>query len=302
MPGHLQALVRDTLFGQIARRLTNGKAFPHPEQQDGFEVPERYRNDHPKRQGSDLGNQKKKRSNGEKAASTPAPRERANSEDTAVEEGNNDNVEEGDQGPHDINLVEWYGEDDEEKPLNWSVGRKIFVLSCLMLITVSVYAGSSIFTPGLEEAMMTWQVGRVPATLGLSLFVIGYAVGPLVLSPLTEIPSIGRNAPYLITLAIYVVLQVPAALINSFSGFLVIRFLQGFFGSPPLATGGASVGDMFGSKTRPYALGAWGLSAGERVPRNSVVHVPNELTINFFVQPLDQLLVRIYRVTVKIRR
>lgn len=113
-------------------------------------------------------------------------------------------------------------------------------------------------------AEQTFGVSRVPATLGLSLFVFGYATGPMVLSPLTEIPAIGRTAPYMITLAIYVALQVPAALTNSFAGFLVVRFLQGFFGSPPLATGGASITDMFEPSIRPVALGAWGIRSALR--------------------------------------
>lgn len=214
MSSHISALLRDTLFGQIARRATGGKCFKHPEQQDGFEVPERYRNDHPKRQGQMKKEGKQQSEKGASSSKAP-PRERTNSEDTAVanESQQEDQGEEGE----DHDLVDWYGDDDPENPLNWSLGRKCFVVGCLCLITVSVYAGSSIFTPGLMEAMQVWQVGRVPATLGLSSFVLGYAVGPLFLSPITEIPAIGRNAPYIITLAIYVLLQIPAALTSSFS-------------------------------------------------------------------------------------
>ena len=69
-------------------------------------------------------------------------------------------------------------------------------------------------------------------------------IGPLIFSPLSEIPAIGRNPPYLISFGIFVILCVPTALANNFGGLLVLRFLQGFFGSPVLATGGASLGDM----------------------------------------------------------
>lgn len=63
------------------------------------------------------------------------------------------------------------------------------------------------------------------------------------------------------TLAIFVVLQVPTAIINSTAGFFILRFLAGFIGSPPLATGGATIGDMFHAKYRAPWIGVWGMSA-----------------------------------------
>jgi DHA1 family multidrug resistance protein-like MFS transporter len=69
-------------------------------------------------------------------------------------------------------------------------------------------------------------------------------IGPLLFSPLSEIPFIGRNPVYLLTFAVFLVLCGIAPILNSFSGLLAVRFFQGFFGSPCLATGGASLGDM----------------------------------------------------------
>ena len=39
------------------------------------------------------------------------------------------------------------------------------------------------------------------------------------------------------------------------------RFLIGFHGSPVLATGGASLGDIWAPKKRAYAIAVWGLAA-----------------------------------------
>lgn len=104
------------------------------------------------------------------------------------------------------------------------------------------------------------------ATLGLTLFVIGYGTGPLFLAPLSEIPAIGRTPPYVITLALFVILQPITATVQNIPGLLVLRFLAGFIGSPVLATGGASLGDMFSPKTRPYAIGIWGLAVSSFPP------------------------------------
>lgn len=119
-----------------------------------------------------------------------------------------------------------------------SLVKKCWTVATIMLMTSSVYMGSSIWSPATMDGAMYFGVGEVTATLGLSLFVLGYGIGPLILAPITEIPSVGRTPPYIITLAIFCILQVPTALVKNFAGFAILRFLAGFVGSPPLATGG----------------------------------------------------------------
>jgi DHA1 family multidrug resistance protein-like MFS transporter len=109
--------------------------------------------------------------------------------------------------------------------------------------------------------MAIFGVSQVAATLGLCLFVAGYGIGPMIFSPMSEIPQIGRNPVYLITLALFVALQVPTALATNFGMLLAFRFITGFFGSPVLATGGASLADMYAPSKRAYAMSIWGISA-----------------------------------------
>jgi MFS transporter, DHA1 family, multidrug resistance protein len=68
---------------------------------------------------------------------------------------------------------------------------------------------------------------------------------------------LGRNTPYIVSFFLFVILCIPTALANSYASLLVLRFLTGFMGSPCLATGGASMGDMYGLLKLPYALTAW---------------------------------------------
>jgi DHA1 family multidrug resistance protein-like MFS transporter len=56
------------------------------------------------------------------------------------------------------------------------------------------------------------------------MFVLGYGVGPMFLSPLSEIPKFGRTNVYIITLAIFVILQVPTALCNSLGALIPLRY------------------------------------------------------------------------------
>ncbi|KIW27191.1 uncharacterized protein PV07_06953 [Cladophialophora immunda] len=154
-------------------------------------------------------------------------------------------------------LVDWYATDDPENPQNWSRGKKTIVVLQIYLYTLAVYMGSAIFTP--SEPVIVEKMGVSPnvAALGLSMYVLGYGIGPLIFSPLSEIPIIGRNPPYMITLGIFVIISIPTAVVNSFPALVVLRFLQGFFGSPCLATGGASIGDIFSLLKLPYFLTGW---------------------------------------------
>ncbi|KAF2733533.1 benomyl/methotrexate resistance protein [Polyplosphaeria fusca] len=158
-------------------------------------------------------------------------------------------------------LVDWYTTDDAENPQNWSFGKKSIVLSQIMIYTLSVYMGSAIYSPSIEGVMQRFGVEIGAASMGLSMYVLAYGIGPLLFSPLSEIPIIGRNPPYIISYAIFVILLVPTALVDNFSGLIALRFLQGFFGSPCLATGGATLQDMYSIIKLPYVLSLWAFAA-----------------------------------------
>ena len=109
--------------------------------------------------------------------------------------------------------------------------------------------------------MMQFHVSQVAATLGLTLFVAGYGLGPMVWAPLSEIPQVGRNPVYIGTLIVFVFFQFAVIYAKNFGMLLAFRFLTGLFGSPVLATGGASLSDMYRPQKRAYAIGIWGLAA-----------------------------------------
>ncbi|PGG96482.1 hypothetical protein AJ79_09572 [Helicocarpus griseus UAMH5409] len=158
-------------------------------------------------------------------------------------------------------LVDWYSPDDPENPQNWTVRKKVFVTALICIYTLSVYMGSAIYTPSIPYVEKEFGVSTAAASLGLAVYVLGYGTGPMLFSPLSEVPAIGRNPPYIITFAIFVVLAIATALVGNFGGFLALRFLQGFFGSPCLATGGASFQDIYSLLKLPYALTFWVASA-----------------------------------------
>lgn len=76
-------------------------------------------------------------------------------------------------------------------------------------------------------------------------------------APLSEHESVGRSSIYAYTFLLFLCFSILAATVQSWTGFLAIRFLQGFFGSPCLAIGGASMHDLFPDLTVPYSLTVW---------------------------------------------
>ena len=78
---------------------------------------------------------------------------------------------------------------------------------------------------------------------------------------MSEVPFFGRNPIYIGTLFVFVVLQLPVIYAKNFGMLLAFRFLTGFIGSPVLATGGASISDMYAPKKQVYGIAVWGVSA-----------------------------------------
>lgn len=125
-------------------------------------------------------------------------------------------------------------------------------------MTFSIYIGSAIYTAGLMEITQAFGISQVVAILGLSLYVAGYGCGPLFFSPLSEVPYFGRNPVYLGTLFVFVFFNFGVVYAKNLGMLLAFRFLTGFFGSPVLGTGGASLADMYSPRKRAYALAAYG--------------------------------------------
>lgn len=80
----------------------------------------------------------------------------------------------------------------------------------------------------------------------------------MLFSPMSEMPQIGRSGIYFYTLLAFVLLQLPTGYAIDMPMFLVFRFLTGFFGGPVLATGGATIADMYPPSKISYGICIWG--------------------------------------------
>ena len=90
----------------------------------------------------------------------------------------------------DPNLIEWDGPDDPENPMNWGRTKKWIVTVMLGLMTFCVTFASSVFSNATVPTAKEYGVSIEVTTLGTSLFVLGFAIGPLVS---TFYPSTGKS-------------------------------------------------------------------------------------------------------------
>ena len=153
-----------------------------------------------------------------------------------------------------IVLVDWYTTDDPANPHNWSSGKRAFITYLICAYTWVVYASSSIYAASEADVMKAFDVSAASAALPLALYVLAYGLGPLLWAPLCELPAIGRNPVYIATFVISFALSFGTAVVNDFGGLVALRFLQGYFGSPALANGGATFSDMYSLLYVPYQL------------------------------------------------
>ncbi|KAK9357060.1 major facilitator superfamily domain-containing protein [Lipomyces doorenjongii] len=239
-------IIRASFGGDIIHLLSGGRLLQYPDQQPGFVIPY---------------------SLGVKDDVVPLSAINNNDQEAAMklaeeklesESGSLDSVAATISPDY---VIDWYGPDDPENPRNWSDRKKLFILAEICILTFSVYVGSAMYTPGLEQIMAEFQVNNVVALLPLAVYVAAYGIGPMIFAPLSEAPIVGRNWIYIPSLLLFVVLQVPTALVNNIGGFIVVRMITGLVASPPLANGGASIGDVISMKNLSYGLAMWSVSA-----------------------------------------
>ncbi|KAI0341879.1 MFS general substrate transporter [Trametopsis cervina] len=253
---------RHSFIGQVIYYASGRRLLRYPEEKQGYVVPTRYLHSRATTT-SDKSLVYNNKQPPPKGLATPPEPLLPPDESTVGQEyfhphGSLDEEAQKHHGKdYDPDLVSWDGPDDPEAPLNWSSWKKACVLAQVSLHTLSIYIGASIYGPGIGDLSEKFGISEVAGSLGITMFVLGYATGPMVLAPLSEIPRIGRTPIYVLTLLVFVLLQIPTALSKNLGALLPLRFLAGFFGSPALSTGGATLADVYKPEDCAVVIGIW---------------------------------------------
>ncbi|RDL39105.1 putative fluconazole resistance protein [Venustampulla echinocandica] len=149
-------------------------------------------------------------------------------------------------------VVEFEGPDDPLHAQNWPMKKKIFTAVILGYTTLVSSFTSSIFSTATTTIAAQYHVSTEVGLLGLSLYVLGFAFGPVFWAPLSELQ--GRRLPLVISMFGFSIFQVAVAAGKDLQTILLCRFWGGMFGAAPLAIVAAVFSDMFDNKSRGLAI------------------------------------------------
>lgn len=141
---------------------------------------------------------------------------------------------------------------DPRNPMEFSQVKKWFITLTVAIATLAVAFVSSAYTGSAKQIIKEFHVSQEVFTLGVSLYVLGFAIGPLVWAPLSEL--YGRQLLFTGTYAVLTVFNAGAAGANSMATLIVLRFFAGTFGSSPLTNAGGVIADMFPSNQRGLGM------------------------------------------------
>ena len=142
-----------------------------------------------------------------------------------------------------VTAQDWTGPDDPENPRNWPLWQRVYHATVPGLFGFVVTFGTSTYTPGLSQVMEEFHVSSTVALLGLSLYVVGLAFGPVLAAPISE--TKGRKVVYLVSLPLGALFTLGAGFSQNFAALAITRFFAGFFCSPVLAVGAGTNVDIW---------------------------------------------------------
>ncbi|KAF2813334.1 major facilitator superfamily [Mytilinidion resinicola] len=149
-------------------------------------------------------------------------------------------------------VVEFDGVDDPLHAQNWPLKKKLYTAVMLGYTTLTAAFGSSIFSAATRTVAGKFGVSTEVGVLGVSLYVLGFATGPILWAPFSELK--GRRLPLVLASFGFAIFSVAVAVAKDLQTVLICRFWSGFFGACPLTCVAAVFSDMFNNRTRGIAI------------------------------------------------
>ncbi|KAI7548545.1 MFS general substrate transporter [Hortaea werneckii] len=155
-------------------------------------------------------------------------------------------------------VVEFDGPEDPLHAMNWSLGKKLRTSVILSFVSLIASFGSSIFSAALSSVAAHFGFGSEVGILGVSLYVLGFATGPLLWAPWSEL--YGRKQPLVISSFLFSIFHIAVAVAKDAQTVFIGRFFGGFFGAAPLTVVGAVFADMYNNRQRGLAITAFAMT------------------------------------------
>ncbi|TXT09008.1 hypothetical protein VHUM_02482 [Vanrija humicola] len=159
--------------------------------------------------------------------------------------------------PDDPYLVDFLP-GEAANPYNWSSAYRWGVTAVVAVSTLCIAFCSSAYASTLGDVERRFHVSTEVGIVGLSLYVLGFGVGPLIWAPLSEI--YGRTAAFVLSYPLFCVFNLVCAVSQNIETLLIARLLAGTFGSSPITNAGAQISDMWASHERALATTLFSLA------------------------------------------
>ncbi|KAL3476582.1 major facilitator superfamily domain-containing protein [Aspergillus californicus] len=158
----------------------------------------------------------------------------------------------------EVYLVDFEGPDDPLKAQNWPSTTKLVssVLACSGTFIASL--NSAMFSPGIDKASREFGVGREVITLGTTLFVLGFATGPMIWAPMSEL--LGRRLPLLIAIFGEGIFTIACAVAKDVQTLIICRFFAGVCGACQLTVVPGLLADLYDNTYRGVAIAVYALT------------------------------------------
>ncbi|KAJ3711263.1 MFS polyamine transporter [Lentinula guzmanii] len=158
----------------------------------------------------------------------------------------------------EVVIVDWDGPDDPKNPKNWTKSRKWAATLVVALFTFVSPVASAMIAPGSQQVADEFGItSNVVLDMITSIFVLGFAIGPLLMGPLSEI--YGRSRVVQLGNAFFLVWNFACGFAQNQTQIIIFRFFAGIGGSAPLTIGGAVIGDTFHPEERGRAIAMYAL-------------------------------------------
>ena len=110
--------------------------------------------------------------------------------------------------------------------------------------------------PGVDLVMKEFHTdSETFATFVVSIFVLGFALGPMLLAPLSEI--YGRVIIYNVTNVLFLIFTILCGFARNSSMLLAFRFFSGFAGVATITVGSGTIADIMPREKRGKAISIW---------------------------------------------
>jgi multidrug resistance protein len=114
------------------------------------------------------------------------------------------------------------------------------------------------FAPGIQDVMRDFDVtSSMLASFVVSVFVLGYVVGPFIIAPVSEL--YGRVPIYHACNLLFLIFTIACAVAQDMPQLIVFRLLAGVAGVCPLTIGSGTIADMIESEKRAGIMAVWAM-------------------------------------------